>query len=335
MSSKQQQSTATIYDIAKLAGVNPSTVSRALNNPGRINIKTEAKIKDAAKQLNYRVNPFARALPTGRTKMIGLMVADITNPVFFDAVRGAEAAAMRHGYTLVIAESQESSSLEASTLQKVQAAVDGLIMVTTRLEDNQLKDLNDHKPTVLMNRMVEGIADVVPNIEVGIVEAIEHLNKLGHKRLAYIGGPKNSWMNNTRWNLILKHSLARGMNIVEIGPNTPSLEAGKGVIERVLAAGVTAVISYNDLMAIGFMKEAVNRGIRIPEDISVIGFDNIFGSDFTSPALTTVEIPLAKVGEEAVEAMLSLLDDRDNFIRTESTLKASLLVRNSTAKAKN
>lgn len=334
MTSKQQTK-ATIYDIAKLAGVNPSTVSRALNNPGRINEKTESKIKDAARQLNYRVNPFARALPTGRTKMIGLMVSDITNPVFFDAVRGAEAAAMRNGYTLVIAESQESSTLEASTLQKVQAAVDGLIMVTTRLEDNQLSDLNDHKPTVLMNRVVAGLADVVPNIENGIVEAVEHLYQLGHKRLAYISGPKNSWMNNTRWNLLLKHAVARGMNIVEIGPNTPSLDAGKAAYERVQAAGVTAVVAYNDLMAIGFMKEAAKRGIRIPEQLSVIGFDNIFGSDFTSPPLTTVEIPLAKVGEQAVEALLKLLDDKEDYQKSDSNLSATLLLRSSTAKAAN
>ena len=333
MSSKQ--STATIYDIAKLAGVNPSTVSRALNNPGRINIKTETKIKDAAKQLNYRVNPFARALPTGRTKMIGLMVSDITNPVYFDAVRGAEAAAMRHGYTLVIAESQESSTLEASTLQKVQAAVDGLIMVTSRLEDNQLKDLNDHKPTILMNRVVEGLVDVVPNIEKGIIEAIDHLNSLGHKRLAFISGPKNSWMNNTRWNLLLKHAVAKGMNIVEIGPNPPTLEGGKSAYERVQAAGVTAVVAYNDLMAIGFMKEASKRGISIPEELSVIGFDNIFGSDFTSPPLTTIEIPLAKVGEQAVESLLKLLEDRDEFSKSESHLSAALLLRNSTARAAN
>lgn len=334
MSSKQQTK-ATIYDIAKLAGVNPSTVSRALNNPGRINEKTESKIKDAARQLNYRVNPFARALPTGRTKMIGLMVSDITNPVFFDAVRGAEAAAMRNGYTLVIAESQESSTLEASTLQKVQAAVDGLIMVTTRLEDSQLVDLNDHKPTVLMNRVVNGIADVVPNIENGIIQAIEHLNQLGHKRLAYISGPKNSWMNNTRWNLLLKHALSRGMNIVEIGPNTPSLEAGKSAYERVQAAGVTAVVAYNDLMAIGFMKEATKRSIKIPEELSVIGFDNIFGSDFTAPPLTTVEIPLAKVGEQAVESLLRLLNDKNDFEKPVSDLSASLIVRSSTAKVAN
>lgn len=334
MASKQQ-STATIYDIAKLAGVNPSTVSRALNNPGRINVKTEAKIKDAAKQLNYRVNPFARALPTGRTKMLGLMVSDITNPVFFEAVRGAEAAAIRHGYTLVIAESQESSSLEASTLQKVQAAVDGLIMVTTRLEDSQLKDLNDHKPTVLMNRVVDGITDVVPNIEGGIKEAIDHLFQLGHKRLAFISGPKISWMNTSRWNLLLKHALAHGMNIVEIGPNMPTIDSGRTAYERVKAAGVTAVIAYNDLMGIGFMQEAQKHGVRIPEDLSLIGFDNIFGSDFTSPALTTIEIPLIKVGEQAVEALLRLLDDKSEAVKSQSTLETRLVIRNSTAKAVN
>lgn len=330
----KQQTTATIYDIAKLAGVNPSTVSRALNNPGRINSKTEAKIKDAAKQLNYRVNPFARALPTGKTKMIGLMLTDITNPVFFNAVRGAEDAALRHGYTLVISESQESTALETSTIQKVQAAVDGMVMVTTRLEDDQLRDLNEHKPVVLMNRVVKGISDVVPQIEPGIIEAIEHLASLGHKRLAYISGPKNSWMNNTRWKLLMKHAVSSGMNIVEIGPNNPSLDAGRETFERVQAAGVTAVIAYNDLMAIGFMQEAVSRGVSIPKDLSIVGFDNIFGSDFTYPSLTTVAMPLTQTGDLAIETILTLINKLDQTVKPANELKTSLILRNSTGVAK-
>lgn len=107
---KRSRSAPTIYDVARLAGVNPSTVSRALSQPGRINVKTEAKIHAAAKELNYRLNPMARALPTGKTNTLGLLIADITNPVIFGIVRGAERAAARHGYTLVVTESQESGS---------------------------------------------------------------------------------------------------------------------------------------------------------------------------------------------------------------------------------
>ena len=181
-----------------------------------------------------------------------------------------------------------------------------------------------------MNRVVKGIPDVVPQIEPGIIEAIQHLAVLGHKRLAYISGPKNSWMNNTRWKLLMKHAVNTGMNIVEIGPNNPSLEAGRETFERVQAAGVTAVIAYNDLMAIGFMQQAVSRGVNIPKDLSIIGFDNIFGSDFTSPSLTTVAMPLTQTGNLAIETILALINKLDQTVKPANELRTSLILRNST-----
>ena len=330
---KEQTTPATIYDIAKLAGVNPSTVSRALTSPGRLNAKTEAKIRAAAKELNYRANPFARALPTGRTKMIGLMIADITNPMFSNAVRGAEAMAMKYGYTLVIAESQESTIIEASALEKIQAAVDGLIMVTTRLSDEQIREINSQKPIVLMNRVVKGVEDVVPQNAPGIEEAIKHLASQGHKHIGFLSGPSNSWMSNERWKLLMKSALSHKMTIVEIGPNSPSIEGGQEALDRVIASGITAVVAYNDLMAIGLMRSAQERGYTIPADLSIIGFDNIFGSDFTSPPLTTIQMPLNEVGARAVEALLKSLGEEIETGQYE-TLTTSLVTRESTEKAK-
>lgn len=329
-------SAATIYDIAKLSGFNPSTVSRALTTPGRINAKTEAKIKAAAKELNYQVNPFARALPTGRTKMLALIIADITNPVFFNVVRGAEIAAAEEGYTLVLAESQESSSNEAAALQRIMPTVDGVLLVTTRLRDEEIQELNRQKPVVLINRKVDGVANVVPSNEVGIAEAVKHLADLGHKHIAFLSGPRASWMNTERWTHLMKNAVKLGMTIVEIGPNDPTLEAGRLSLDRVRAAGVTAVVTYNDLMGIGLLREAQAQGIKVPEDLSVIGFDNIFGSDFTSPPLTTVQMELLQSGTDGVTALMALLDDED---MTPEDVKqpdhaASLLVRGSTAKAK-
>ena len=329
-------SAATIYDIAKLSGFNPSTVSRALTTPGRINAKTEAKIKAAAKELNYQVNPFARALPTGRTKMLALIIADITNPVFFDVVRGAETAAAEEGYTLVLAESQESSANEAEALKRIMPTVDGVLLVTTRLRDEEIQELNRQKPVVLINRKVPEVANVVPSNENGIAEAVKHLADLGHKHIAFLSGPRASWMNTDRWDNLMKNAIKLGMTIVEIGPNDPTLEAGRLSLDRIRAAGVTAVVTYNDLMGIGLLREAQSKGVSIPQDLSIIGFDNIFGSDFTSPPLTTVQMQLDKTGLEGITALMNLLDDED---LTPADIKppehvASLLVRGSTAKAK-
>ena len=329
----EQSAPATIYDIAKLAGVNPSTVSRALTSPGRLNAKTEAKVRAAAKELNYRANPFARALPTGRTKMIGLMIADITNPVFANAVRGAESMAMKHGYTLIIAESQESTMVEASALEKIQAAVDGLVMVTTRLSDEQILTLNSQKPIILMNRVVKGVQDVVPQNAAGIEAAILHLASLGHKHIGYLSGPANSWMSKERWKHLMKFALSHEMTIVEIGPNHPSIQGGESALDRIIASGVTAVVAYNDLIAIGLMRAAKEAGIDVPSALSIIGFDNIFGSDFTSPPLSTIMMPLEEVGSRAVEALLKVLGE-DLTSEKQETLATALVLRESTSKAK-
>jgi len=328
---------ATIYDIAKLAGVNPSTVSRALTTPGRISAKTEEKIRAAAAELNYRVNPFARALPTGRTRLLAVTIADITNPVFFDVVRGAEQVAGEAGYTLVIAESQESSTNEASALERILPMVDGVILATTRLSDDEIRAINSDKPVILMNRVVDGVENVVPDTESGISEAMQHLASLGHKQIAFLGGPSASWMNGKRWESIVRQALELGVSAVEIGPNPPTLEAGRAALDRVRVSGVTAVIAYNDLMAIGLLQAATDAGIRVPDDLSIVGFDNSFGSDFTSPGLTTVRQPLLELGSQAVRNMLAGLDASDAGVETPlstDSLRTSLVVRGSTGQAR-
>ena len=328
---------ATIYDIAKLAGVNPSTVSRALTTPGRISAKTEEKIRAAAAELNYRVNPFARALPTGRTRLLAVTIADITNPVFFDVVRGAEQVAGEAGYTLVIAESQESSTKEASALERILPMVDGVILATTRLSDDEIRAINSDKPVILMNRVVDGVENVVPDTESGISEAMQHLASLGHKQIAFLGGPSASWMNGKRWESIVRQALELGVSAVEIGPNPPTLEAGRAALDRVRVSGVTAVIAYNDLMAIGLLQAAADAGIRVPDDLSIVGFDNSFGSDFTSPGLTTVRQPLLELGAQAVRNMLAGLDASDAGVETPlntDSLRTSLVVRGSTGQAR-
>lgn len=335
-SKKPISGAATIYDIAQLAGVNPSTVSRALTTPGRISAKTEAKIRAAAKELNYVVNPFARALPTGRTKMIALMMADITNPVFFGVIRGAESIAAQHGYVLVIAESQESRSDEETIIQRILPTVDAVMLITTRLPDADIQRINEIKPTVLVNQAVKGVHDVVPNFEPGAQQAIQHLKNLGHKRIAYLNGPISSWMSKHRWELLMKAADSEGLSIVEIGPNSPDLKGGASAVDRVIAAGVSAVVTYNDVMAIGLLRESIRRGINVPKDLSIIGFDNIFASDFTTPALSTVQLPLEELGKDAITMLLELLEkEPDKKVPMHrSKLETSLLVRDSTAKAK-
>jgi len=328
-------SAPTIYDIARLADVNPSTVSRALSQPGRINAKTEARIRAAAEELNYRVNPIARALPTGRTSTIGLVVADITNPVIFGIVRGAERAAAEAGYTLIIAESQESGEREATTIERVLPSVDGLVLATTRLGDAQIGQLAARKPTVVINRAVAGLTSILPDVERGIGQLVDHLADLGHRSLAYLSGPETSWITARRWEALLEAAPRRGMSIVEIGPGLPTLEGGAAAMSRVAASGVTAVIAFNDLMAIGLMRAAVQRGLTVPTDLSIAGFDDIFGSDFTTPGITTVRMPLADAGERAVRHLLGQVgrDPSSSGAESMALLPTDLVVRGSTGRS--
>ena len=327
----------TIYDVARLAGVNPSTVSRALNKPGRINVKTEQRIQAAAKELNYRLNPMARALPTGRANTIGLMLADITNPMFFKIVRGAEKAARERGYTLILAESQESGIREAEGADRLAPSVDALVLVATRLADDQIRELADWKPLVVVNREVGEVDGIVPEVEPGVDEALAHLAALGHTSVAYVSGPSGSWMNRARWNAILERAPALGMTIVEIASDAPTLDGGRDAMKRVLASGATAVFAYNDLMAIGLMREVQANGIDVPGRLSIIGFDDIFGSDFTSPQLTTIRAPLGLMGEQAVRRALDLIDSDSPATAatpTEASLSTELVVRGSTGPVK-
>jgi LacI family transcriptional regulator len=248
--------------------------------------------------------------------MLALMIADITNPVFFDAVRGAERAASERGYITVLAESQESSINEAAAIERILPAVDGVVFVTSRLSENEIREMSLTKPVVLMNRKVQDVENVVPNFEPGVCEAVEHL------------------MSNHRWELILDHAVSMGLNVVQIGPASPTVEGGRGALKLVRAAGVSAVITYNDVMAIGLVKQAQEEGLNIPEDLSVVGIDDIFAAGLSTPGLTTIKTPLAETGELAVKSLLGILDDVPLSTNSQ-ILTTNLVVRGTTAKIGN
>ncbi|WP_162621754.1 LacI family DNA-binding transcriptional regulator [Microbacterium suaedae] len=320
---------ATIYDIARALDLSPSTVSRALNKPGRISAKTEKRIRETAAELGYRSNPMARALPTGRTRMIGLVVSDVTNPVFFRLVRGAEQVCGELGYTLVFAESQESGEIESGTLDRLLPAVDGVVLAAARLDDEQIASIAAGKDVVLVNRRVGDLTAVVPDIDSGVTQAIDHLASLGHRSVAYVAGPSSSWMSRERGERLFDQAVSRGMTFVEIGPNQPSVEGGEAALRRVRASGATAVLAYNDLMAIGLLRACRRDGVDVPRDLSVVGFDDIFGADLTTPSVTTVRSPLDRAGAAAVRELVSTLESRDQ--EATDPLVTELVVRESTA----
>jgi LacI family transcriptional regulator len=231
---------------------------------------------------------------------------------------------------------KRSGKKEAAIAERIHPSVDGLILGTTGLEDEQIQVIAASKPLVLINREVEGVCSVLPDIFPGIDEALDHLESLGHTSIAYLSGPTDSWMNSRRWNYLLERAPARGMSIVEIGPGNPTVDGGLVALPRVLAAGVTAVMAFNDLMAIGLLRAAAEQSIDVPGRISIIGFDDIFVSAFTSPELTTVRTQLTLAGECAVVLALNLIGanaDETSAAASTQAIITELVTRGSTRRA--
>ena len=315
--------TATIYDIAKLAGVNPSTVSRALNKPERVSTKTRKVVEAAAVELSYQVNPMARALLTGRTSTLGLIVADITNPTFFNVIRGAQSTAISRQHTLILAESSESAATELTAARRMMPTVDGLILASPRMGDEDIRTLAREKPVVVINSEVEGVSCVTPDVRKGVSQALRSLAANGHKKLAFIAGPPQSWMSARRWEGVETACEWSGIESMRFESTEPTVEGGRLLARDIRASGATAVLAYNDLLAIGLMQEVQAAGISVPDRLSIVGFDDIFGADFTTPPLTTIRSPLRECGALAAERLLDLLNgatDASGTLRAETEL---------------
>jgi DNA-binding LacI/PurR family transcriptional regulator len=295
----------TLHDVAREAGVAVSTVSRALSDPERVNVTTRERVQAIARELGYRPNRLAQALPTGRAAMLAVLVPDITNPHNFGLVRGAEAQARAAGSTLVIADTQGGPELEAAHLERLASSVDGFVLASSRLPDGQLRMLAERSPVVLFNRRVDGLASLITDSADGSRQIIEHLVALGHRSLAYLAGPRDAWSDSERWRALSEHAETAGVRIVRCGPFAPTLDGGPAAADVGLATGATALVAFNDLLAIGALRRLGERGIAVPDQVSVVGYDDIFGSDFCSPPLTTVAGSVDEAGRVLVDILLA------------------------------
>lgn len=329
--------TPTIHDVAKRAGVAASTVSRALSRPDRVSKATRARILEVAESMGFRPSPIARALPSGRTMTLGLLVPDITNPFFLDLIRGAEKAAAAADRSLVLADTEESPEREATLAGRMNRAVDGFVLVSSRRRDDELRETYTDAPLVVVNRRVPPVPGVIIDTGDGARRALHHLAGLGHRRVAYLAGPATSWSNGQRWEALRAASRHLGSTLVRIDANAPTVAGGEDAADRLLAERVTAVVTFNDLLAIGVLRRFQATGVDVPGQVSVLGCDDIFGADFCHPPLTTLAAPIEEAGRRAVELLLDELERDDPARRgaserhAEIVLPTRLVVRKSTA----
>lgn len=323
---------ATIYDVAAAAGVSPSTVSRAFSRPGRVSAQTADRIRAVAEDLGYRSRDVARPTSPARTKVIGLAVSDITNPFNFRVIRGCQSAAAEAGFIIQLNDAQENEAMERAMLKRSLPFIDGLVIASSRLSDSELRTVARNKPTVILNRRVSGLPCIVPDMGRGMRRAVEHLTALGHTDICYLAGPEASWADSIRWRTIRESAIELSFTEHRLGPFPPTIQGGRAAATHVIAQGHRAVIAYNDVMAIGLIRGLQERGIRIPEDVSVIGFDNIFAAELVSPGLTTVAAPLSMLGESSVRYLISVLQGQRPSESLPSTVPVRLIVRESTAR---
>lgn len=323
----------TIVDVAARAGVAPSTVSRAFARPGRVSSETAEKIFAAARELGYRQASVGQVGPQARTALLAAEVADVMNPVFAAMVKGAYAEAARRGYQLVLVDTEESNQTERSILERLVPSVEGFLLAGSRMSDASVRHIAHMRPTIVLNRQVPGVGWVCGDSRTGLHEAVDHLLGLGHSAFTYVSGPAASWEEGIRWRVVADWCKQREIReLRRVTGLAPTLQGGAHSYERWRRAPTSAVIAYNDLMAIGFIRAAVHGGHAVPDDVSVIGFDDIPYSSLISPSLTTLSVDRFRTGAAAVNALLDATSLRSRCL-AQVVLPARLRVRESTGPA--
>lgn len=331
-----------IQEVAKRAGVSNATASRALNRVPTVHPRLAKKVWRAASELGYYPNTLARGLVSGRTRILGLIVSDITNPFFPEIIQSFENAAVENSYEILLVSTQHDfERMETSVRRMFERRVEGVAVFTSGIEEQLLCQFQFRNvPLVLVDASSSLPRSVNLRIDYrhGIRQAVQHLAALRHESIAFITGPLRLYSAVTRKNAFEDALREIGMHVdpqlVIDGDHT--LEGGMRAFRALLEKRLrpTAVMCSNDISAIGVIREAYGRGIRVPEELSVIGFDDVHMAQFIVPPLTTVRISQGEMGRLAFEALLAELErEQPSENSKEYVLSTDLVLRASTALA--
>lgn len=319
----------TITDVATHAGVSLATVSRVMNGNATVDPALAERVRASAAELGYSANPLARSLVLGRTQTISVVVPDLANPTFQGMLRGLSRAAVADGYHVLVADSDEDVDRERALALESRRRSDGLVLCAPRMSDAALAEvLAAAAPVVLVNRAGDA-PSVAADYRAPLRDLIDHLYGLGHRRIAYLAGAERSASNAQRLAALDDaRATLEGCEISEI-PAGVDFAAGADALDTVLDSGATAVLAFNDLSAMGLVSAATERGLSVPGDLSIAGFDDIPFARYTSPALTTAAVPTAELGTLAWHALRALL--RGQTPEATHTVIPEVILRGSTA----
>ncbi|MBT8162142.1 MULTISPECIES: LacI family DNA-binding transcriptional regulator [Arthrobacter] len=303
-----------IADVASMAGVSHATVSRVMNGNTTVDAVIAERVRAAAKELKYKPNPVGRSLALGKTDTIGIVVPDLSNPTFQAILRGLSIAAARDGYRVLIADSSEVRSEEAILASEARRRCDGVVLCAPRMSDAELEELAPTlHPLVLINRTTDSVPtpSLVVDYGKGIQELAAHLVELGHRKLAYLTGPDRSASNVQRLRGLENFKLDYPDIDLQYLPGGNTYDAGFESSDVVAACGATGILVFNDVAAMGLLSGLNERGIRVPEDLSLTGFDDMPFARYTMPPLTTAAVPISDLGDLAWRRMRDQIQSND------------------------
>jgi LacI family transcriptional regulator len=329
-----------IADVAREAGVSMMTVSRVINNKEGVSQETRQAVEEVIQKLNYHPNNFARGLATQRTGTLGLVVPDISNPFFSGVARGVERTASAEGYSILVCDTEEDPQREWDVLELLlEKWLDGLVLCSSRLEPGKLQSILAQYPAaVLVNKQLESedapisVGCVLINDQAGGRLATQHLIKSGHKTIGYLAGPNVS--QSSRWRHEgYRQALAEAgfpYNPELVWPCPPTVEGGQLSAAQMLSAHpqMTALFCFNDLVAVGVMQACKEFGRAIPDDLAIVGYDDIILAPLVTPSLTTCRVAREKLGSLATSLLIERLGGRvdgceKNILQPELIVRAS------------
>lgn len=321
--------TPTIKDVAVRATVSASTVSRAFSRPDMVAEAAYRRVMKAADELGYRPNPVARSLALRRTGNVGLILPDIANPYFTPLVKQVQRRTRALGRSLLVADTDQSDLQENELAEALIPQVDGLILASPRSSAEKLREFAARVPTVVVGFPVEGVRSVTLQTRPQVAEIVSRLQHLGHEKIGWLSGPVESAVAEDRNAFVSAEAEQHGVGLSTWGPLPISQESGAPVAEELLESGATAALCFNDQIAFGLVAELRRRGLNVPRDISVVGIDDSILARLCVPGLTTIRVPLAEGGLEALEsldAVMNLSERRIDAMRPQHTVIQSEIV---------
>ncbi|MFO7928870.1 MAG: LacI family DNA-binding transcriptional regulator [Candidatus Humimicrobiaceae bacterium] len=310
-----------IKEIAKLAGVSKATVSNALSGKRHVKPSTKEKILNLVKKYNYRPSVIARGLCQKKTSMVGVIIADIYNPYYSEVIKGIEAEIKKNGYILIVGSTNYKIENEIKEFERLNSlCIDGFIFISSQNSQEKIEEINTRNvPIVFIDREIKNYSSVLINNKKAMEKAVAFLRERGHKKIGYVGCKGYAYNMNHRYKGYLsglkKNNLNCDRNLIFLSEKmaTNEFNIGYKLIDSYIKKNekieFTALLSQADIIAFGIIRALQDNGFNVPEDVSVVGFDNIHSSRFSNPRLTTVNQPKRKMGKIGARILLKELSN--------------------------